>query len=809
MIMRLTITPKQRHISSSGETVSALFYFQSLMRQKMAAIHYAKRVLKIRGFIPGLFVLLFSLPAVADTVTFDILDRTGLISGNYSVYVLGISTAGGSDGNGLYLEKDGTWKDVSSLPKGVNNQGSGKIPCWELTTDIKKMVLENSQTALSGRVYFMIETNNQQENNNALSVCKAYPNSKGYKGFNNTLKNGGVFTFTDNGTKYAAPKSSLVIAGNFPAWVFVEVGGSATSATIDASQVDFISFPINVLAYPAETQPYAPSYLTGVGNSFDTDSSKPGFSNMATVKRSFKTQFAKADPRYLQLMTILPGSQLQYILQNPGGYLGSSAPPEPGYCQNAPNNSANSLNCDFLNLVENYLWSTNIKTTGEPWTGSLNSGGKLGSVEQDTFTGTTVQIPYPGTSQTVNAIKFTGQSTGFVAYVFSPKDIESMCQMNPNPMPATDARYLCGTNPSVGYQIYAAAGALGTPPGNQFTNMMRDPGTYGLLEETVETDYQNVAARMGFLISTAFNRGVAGLKECKYNGNPQKIGDCWQDESLWYPTEGSVQEGQYFTQTDGVTPDLSQNKFALWLHTARDTNGDNLFARPVSPQSWTGDKSVQFSMGYGFSNDENPTPNPPYTDNDNNPLQGSKTQPQTPSKWDGNVPYVDNGHSYIVLGPWQSGTKNPSPNIGADPPPAPPAACAIVAVESLYPYYGTNIPPVSFVCDTGTSVTGFLAPSQTRSNYQWTCNNGGNSVTCSSAQIPAYLQWPACASPPPQNSTLSSTTQPSDSTLCQNGTASSYQYKPGSPPSTWVCSTYPLIDGSQSAIAEHVSCQAQ
>ncbi|HIJ36815.1 MAG TPA: hypothetical protein HPP59_06020 [Deltaproteobacteria bacterium] len=123
--MRIINTPKEKHISSSGETVSALFHFQLLTRMKMAAIHYAKRIIETQSFILGLFTLLFSLlfslPAVADTVTLDILDRTGLTSGTYSVSVLGISTAGGSDGNGLYLDSDGIWKDVSSLPSGVIN----------------------------------------------------------------------------------------------------------------------------------------------------------------------------------------------------------------------------------------------------------------------------------------------------------------------------------------------------------------------------------------------------------------------------------------------------------------------------------------------------------------------------------------------------------------------------------------------------------------------------------------------------------------------------------------------------------------
>jgi len=357
----------------------------------MKIINETKRLIPV--FFALLFSLSFSQPVLADTVTFDIKDNTGLKPGDNSIYVVGISKTGGSDGNGLYLEHDGTWQNVTSLPPDVNNVGSGLIPCWELGKDISQMTLDNSQTALSGRVYFMIVTDSQKAND-GLSVCQSYPNQEGYKGFNNN----GAFAFTQNGTAYNGPTTSQVTGGTFPAWVFVEVGVGAKAATIDTSQVDFVSFPINVLAFPKYQHTYDPSYLRGVGNSFDTDSSGKGFSNMEAVKNSFTTQFG-TDSRFRELLQSVPGSSQQYIIQNPGAYL-KSHEAQQGYCDSPDNQSALSLNCDFKDTVD-YLWSSET-----PWTGSLNSGGAFGSVTQDTFTGTTVEIDYPGTSIPVNAIKF-------------------------------------------------------------------------------------------------------------------------------------------------------------------------------------------------------------------------------------------------------------------------------------------------------------------------------------------------------------------------------------------------------------------
>lgn len=759
----------------------------------MKIINETKRLIPV--FFALLLSLSFSLPVLADTVTFNIKDRSGLTPGDYSVYVLGISTAGGSDGNGLYLENDGTWRNVSSLPPDVNSVGSGLIPCWELGTDISQMKLDSSQTALSGRVYFMIVTESQKAN--GISICQSYSNQKGYKGFSN-----GYFTFSANGTAYKSPATSDVTDGNFPAWVFAEVGCGDTAATIDTSQVDFVSFPINVLAFPEYQHPYDPSYLGGVGNSFDTESTGKGFSNMEAVRNSFTTQFG-TDSRYRQLLQSVPGSSQQYIIQNPGAYLKSHEAPQ-GYCDSPDIHSALSFNCDFKDAVD-YLWSS-----GTPWTGSINSGGAFGSVAQDTFAGTTVQIPYPGTTVLVNAIKFVGNSTDFVAYVFSPADIETMCQEGT--MPPADKPVLCGSNSSIGYQIYAGAGALQSPPDKQVSNMKAQPLTYGLKSVTNIADYQAVAGRLGFLISTAFNRGIAGLQECTYSGNLQKIGDCWQDENQWYPQLEPAMakpEHEYFLQTDDTQTDsyVSGNLFAFWLHTARDSDGNYLFAQPVTPQPWTaGGGTLSFSMGYGFSNDENPTPNPPNPDSSNKLL--TQKQAQTPSKWDGNVLYEENGHNFIVLGPWTSGTENPSPNKGVNPPPEPPVTCAstTVSADSLLPYYDTNLPPVDTICINATSVENFTVPGQSQVVYKWTCVNDSGSVQCTSTAISPDYQWPTCAAPP--NSSTWKTSPPSDTTLCHNGEAVSFQYKSYPPPSTWECQTYPLDKGQHSKTPEKVPCQA-
>jgi len=146
----------------------------------MKIINETKRLIPV--FFALLFSLSFSQPVLADTVTFDIKDNTGLKPGDNSIYVVGISKTGGSDGNGLYLEHDGTWQNVTSLPPDVNNVGSGLIPCWELGKDISQMTLDNSQTALSGRVYFMIVTDSQKEND-GLSICQSLPEPKRLQGF--------------------------------------------------------------------------------------------------------------------------------------------------------------------------------------------------------------------------------------------------------------------------------------------------------------------------------------------------------------------------------------------------------------------------------------------------------------------------------------------------------------------------------------------------------------------------------------------------------------------------------------------------
>lgn len=538
---------------------------------------------------------------------------------------------------------------------------------------------------------------------------------------------------------------------------------------------------------------------------------------MKSVETSFTTYFSN-DQKHTGLLQQVSGSgEKQYIIENPGGYLGHKAHAvQPGSDTCAKPNTNPSpldLNCDFSNLVKNYIWQT-VPTWGTTfaWTGKINSGGALGGdskkhiapIAQDIFTGTAVSggIYYPGTNSRVEAIKFTGAKTGFVAYVISPASINKMCNMGTNnPMPDSDQKHLCYPNSSIGYQIYAGAGALGPPPANQVANLIS--GTYGLLPGTHSVNYTAVATRLGMLLSTAFNRGVAGLKSCAY----ENIGDCWQDERLWYPTSTSVVENkQSYFLTSQSTPDLSQNKFALWLHTAVDASGHYLFSQPVSPMKWTGDANTTFSMGYGFSNDENPTPNPPH--------KSGATQPEVPSKWDNNVSYQSQ-NNYITLGPWVPGTVNISPNSQVNPPSDPLPTCKAITKDNLsilYPYTSQKPPAATLVCDSGHTVTNFVEPSKTADDFTWYCANaqGKQSGQCSSPQIPNNLRYPECASPPPSNKSLTSSTPKSD-LVCQIGKVSSgYNYnKSCNPPSSWLCQTKPLIDGSISPNYITTSCQAR
>ena len=109
----------------------------------------------------------------------------------------------------------------------------------------------------------------------------------------------------------------------------------------------------------------------------------------------------------------------QYVIQNPGGFLGA----------NTAATQASRLKTVFDGVIDT-LWAT----TGAP-TLTIDTGGTLAGVPQDTFTSSSVTLTYPGSSPpfSIAAMKFTGASTGYVAYVFSPKGFETGCKLGAIP----------------------------------------------------------------------------------------------------------------------------------------------------------------------------------------------------------------------------------------------------------------------------------------------------------------------------------------------------------------------------------------
>ena len=168
--------------------------------------------------------------------------------------------------------------------------------------------------------------------------------------------------------------------------------------------------------------------------------------------------------------------------------------------------------------------------------------------------------------------------------------------------------------------------------------------------------YNQVVARLGLLISAAFNRGVAGGLQSKGGlcYGAATLNDCWNNQTLWYPTPQTVAEKRKY-----FGGDTSQNHFSRWLHTAQipatvpgacNKKTDKcipMMSQPNNPATLT--SGLKMGMGYGFSNDENPTPQP----------AGSA---QTPSKYDGIVSMSPlAGCNFITIMPWKAGQNNPTP----------------------------------------------------------------------------------------------------------------------------------------------------
>ena len=455
-----------------------------------------------------------------------------------------------------------------------------------------------------------------------------------------------AFTYTSAAAlNLSAPSVAAVTGKSFPAWTFSEIGASSSVGTIDLSQVDFFAFPMNTTATVTSNTPPNPAVIgnpvgatDNPGDAVNHLSIRDSYSAFVNAlaeagngNKSCSTDSTPIECAYLDLLqdiTTAGSAVPQYVVQNPGGFLG----------QNSAATQASRLNTAF-DVVIGKLWAA----TGAP-TLTIDTGGALGgtaappvpAVPQDVFTSSIVTLTYPGSSPSysIKAMKFTGAATGYVAYVFSPKEFETGCNAIPSPIPAGD----CSAPASAGYQVFAGAGALGTPSTTVYTNfgssLPAATTAYGSI------GYVNVVGRLAFLVSAAMNRGVA-MVNCSQTYTWQ----CWQNETYWYPTRSTASDPA------SIFPDITQNLFSQWMHTAT-IGGTPMFIRPpnaVKSASSTPGGGTPMGMAYGFGSDENPTP--PAT---------SPAQPEVPSKMDQTVVFGGGGPYTITFGPWVTQSANPT-----------------------------------------------------------------------------------------------------------------------------------------------------
>lgn len=649
-----------------------------------------------------------SYPAVT---SFEIKNRSGLSSSQALFYFLafGTDTSTGEllvmtqqpDGNGQTVVE---WKKAVSTgpywsPTGGNQSGqdgAGVIPCYPLNTNTTPPGPPSVITVpanISGRFYvfqvnkgsplfgtpcFNTPSQTSKQFNGIFGNYNA--STGGYAPFG-YIANGAVTTPAQNwlakqtfpGSTPGSTRTAMV-----PMWGFGEFGAGTGNPTIDTSQVDFIGLPLNVTARMASLPPSHPHWDQGVGFSF----SPTGQVNMTAVKQSY-ANFVKTLPvvsRPGGYPTNLRASfgRLMHdfgtdtVLLNPGNYI-------PYVNQSAFRNY-------FLNLIRNYMWYPGAPSVGGlpavlPWTGDIDTAGVIGPVVNNvivglprvTFSGTAVALPAPGQPQaypgytaatlpagqkiqTLYAIKFSAQVDGtsdtVSAHVLSPASYQVLCNANV-------VKAGCF---SPAYQVFAADGALTNPN----VAMPDQAGQFALLTPSEQavwnsyggtTTYNLVVARLGLIISSAFNRGVAGGLTTPGGlcAGTTTLNACWSNQALWYPTPKTASERRKFFQGD-----TSQNHFSRWLHTAqlpltraaRCTNLPNgnctpMMTQPNNPATLT--SGAVMGMGYGFSNDEDP--DPVLT---NNAL--------TPSKYDQIVaPASYPECNFITIMPWRGGTPNLTP----------------------------------------------------------------------------------------------------------------------------------------------------
>lgn len=639
--------------------------------------------------------------ARADGPRFTIVNNSQLTVDEAQFYYLGVGMNKVTN-QFLVLMQDGSWAPAGSKgthwnangfnPNGPpkNKMGAGVVPCHKLVTRIVNgtptLPTVTVPTGLVGaRIYFFMARPGQPwfstvSGGDFTNKCDALPvirqtskkNQKANGIFGNVFTAGvggsmpfSYFSKTGNGNYNGASPASI-IQNALPLYTFSEAAGASANpkvttkvADIDASQVDLVSFPTNIIAQvdqgaigPGTSVPTE----EGVGFSFSPN----GEVNKQAMITSF-TDFAQGlaptegqdqAQDYANLKVTAPNNGGEFLV-NPGNYLSNINPTGTTFSQY------------FLPLVNDYLWNPTLHSPTSGWTGKIDLGGAFQVkgypvIPQLVMTGEAVDLnagktqPFPGYSGSLPAIRFKATVNGktFIAYVLSPVSYATLCgqKLLKNCSALTPA-----------YQIFAGDGALSATGTGQFKMLKRlHPNAASLWSRYDGVGgskaYNLIVARLGLILSNAFNRGVAGglptglCADAKYQGN---ISYCWSDQANWYPNGAGVDPSDFHNG------DTTQNQFARWLHTsavARSGGGAPIPVMTQPSNTITTQSGDVMGMAYGFGYDENPTPQ----------LPGATGQ-QTPAEYSSNVLTGANSSptkNCITIMPYGSGTTNPVPPSG-------------------------------------------------------------------------------------------------------------------------------------------------
>ncbi|MDD2769642.1 MAG: beta-1,3-glucanase family protein [Methylococcus sp.] len=555
-------------------------------------------------------------PSWATTYTLPLVNNTGLNPSQYTIYVLGYSTASTPP---QMLQSNGSF--------GAFPAASGNVACYQVGNgagQVSQITVDSSFYLNGARIYFFVA------DQSLFPTCPsiAYSNSGG------------------NVVQPVGPPNPSAPPFSFTE-LTVNPGYNNGLPVIDVQTVDGFVFPITVnvtgsfSTTPAFTQVGQP--VPDAGAVFNRNAIIAAYS-------PFMTQLGADGAPYLPLRY----SENQGGLLNPYAFLSLQTTGTGDFV-----NSTSALNTVFDSALTALFANTSLSLTGVA----------SGAIPADTYTVNSISaqpLPYPGSGMfTQQALQFKGTNYGHVFNVFNPLGLTIFYDTppgNPNPNPImgtisnagilTFSTPLAGTTPvqtgmyvgGTGLNDNTTIGAINRDAQNRITSVTLSnyPGgilplhqfyfskvknsvvgmattgamVYGgsgvfadnAVQYTKGSDPANVLGNLEYQLNAALNRGVA---------NAGYTSTYWFTEANWYPA-GRV-----------------QNLFSLFMHVGQ-IGGTTMFTQP-SPAA-NNARGQAMGMAYGFAFDESPATPP--------------GGPNVPSKFD-SVP-VGTTTMTITLGPWQS-----------------------------------------------------------------------------------------------------------------------------------------------------------